>query len=169
MVRLQFSSGAIVRVVIIQGSVIRRAIIRKAILIGCNCPRTVLKNAPLIFQQLFTGCNASIAVPLCIPLSGNSVNILFMSSNQLGIFSLNIHALMIKGSAETFSTPPLNVCNIRACATLDYLLIHTICKFSDMILVGTLHCGYSLTQREKCPNTEFFWSVFSCSQSKYAM
>ena len=24
------------------------------------------------------------------------------------------------------------------------------------------------TLREKCPNTEFFWSVFSCIQSEYS-
>ena len=38
------------------------------------------------FNDFFTCCNASIAVPICIPFWGNSVNTLFMSSNWLGIF-----------------------------------------------------------------------------------
>ena len=36
------------------------------------------------------------------------------------------------------------VWNICPCATLDYLLIHTISKFPSMVLVGHLHWGYPL-------------------------
>ena len=46
----------------------------------------ILKNARLISQQFFTSCNASIAVHLCIPPCVSSNNVLFMSSNWLGIF-----------------------------------------------------------------------------------
>ena len=49
-------------------------------------------------------------------------------------------------------------------------------KTKKKVLVGTLiyvnstKCNISqkiLALREKCPNTEFFWSVFSCIQSEY--
>ena len=52
----------------------------------------------------------------------------------------------------------------------DYILV-TILVFVSSIFFHSSFlekiCSENLTLRQKCPNTEFFWSVFSPNTGKY--
>ena len=78
-----------------------------------------------------------------IPLSGNVVCILFISSERLRISQLNPEAL-IQLLIEIFWTPTLTIWNICTCANRSFPLQNTTYEFPDMIWSWNLHWRYSL-------------------------
>ena len=76
-------------------------------------------------------------------LRGNSVCILSISSERIGIFQLNL-ATLIQVSIEAFWHSYTWIWNICTCANCSYSLLHVINKSLDMIWILNLHWGYFL-------------------------
>ena len=73
-----------------------------------------------------------------------------------------------KVQLKHFYTSMLKIWNICACSTHYYLLILTICKFPDMILVGKLQWRYPLINgvyrwRHECGHMNFPGHTFWCN------
>ena len=92
----------------------------------------ILKNVPLIFPWLFTYGNASIAVPMCIRENSLSYEVKLAQNFSTKFwhydqrFSRNIFHPMCKVSKLSC-----------VCTTLNYLLIYTIYRFSDITSIGS--------------------------------
>ena len=79
----------------------------------------------------------------CVFIRGNSVCILSISSERIGIFQLNL-ATLIQVSIEVFWHSYTWIWNICTCANCSYSLLHVINKSLDMIWILNLHWGYFL-------------------------
>ena len=102
---------------------------------------------------------------LCIPIRGNSVYILFISSKRLGIFKLNFDTLIIC-SVETFShhytekLKRLRIHNLRLLFYTYYM------KISWHVSLWNLHWGYPLKNwvtrwRHECGHVTA-WNFLRC-------